>query len=87
MVALGLQLIDAQLMRSIRMFNKHPEQKQSRTVLGALGAALLTLGIFLVVIDAVGGFIFVVAGGGLVMLAWVASERTFERVLRVLNWL
>jgi uncharacterized membrane protein len=86
-VALGLQLIDAQLMRSIRMFNKYPEQKQSRTVLGALGAALLTLGIFLVVIDAVGGFIFVVAGGGLVMLAWVASERTFERVLRVLNWL
>ncbi|VVO78929.1 hypothetical protein PS858_01703 [Pseudomonas fluorescens] len=69
------------------MFNKYPEQKQIRTVLGALGAALLTLGIFLVVIDAVGGFIFVVAGDGLVMLAWVASERTFERVLRVLNWL
>jgi len=80
-------LIDEQLMRSIRMFNKHPEQKHSRTVLGALGAALLTLGIFLVVTDAVGGFIFVVAGSGLVMMAWVASERTFEKVLRALNWL
>lgn len=74
-------------MRSNRMFNKYPAQKQSRTVPGALGATLLTLGIFLVVIDAVGGFIFVVAGGGLVMLALVASDRTFEKVLRVLNWL
>ncbi|WP_323150752.1 hypothetical protein [Pseudomonas glycinae] len=68
------------------MFSKYPEQKQSRTVLGALGAALLTLGIFLVVIDAIGGFIFVVAGGGLVMLAWMANERTFARVLRAMNW-
>ena len=68
------------------MFSKYPEQKQSRTALGALGALLLTLGIFLVVIDAIGGFIFVVAGGGLVMLAWVANERTFARVLRALNW-
>ena len=40
------------------MFNKYPEQKQSRTLLGALGAAFMALGIFLVVIDAVGGFIF-----------------------------
>ncbi|MBV4477641.1 hypothetical protein [Pseudomonas botevensis] len=68
------------------MFNKYPEQKQSRTVLGALGATLMTLGIFLIVIDAVGGFIFVVGGSGLVMLTCVASERTFARVLRVLNW-
>ncbi|MBH3404499.1 hypothetical protein I5P86_05485 [Pseudomonas glycinae] len=68
------------------MFGKYPEQKQSRTLQGALGAALLTLGVFLVVIDTTGGFIFVVAGGGLVMIAWVANERTFARVLRALNW-
>jgi uncharacterized membrane protein len=68
------------------MFNKYPEQKQSRTVIGALGAALLTLGIFLIVIDAIGGFIFVVGGAGLVLLVCVASGRTFARVLRVLNW-
>ncbi|MBP5958485.1 hypothetical protein ICA16_22690 [Pseudomonas anatoliensis] len=68
------------------MFNKYPEQKQSRVSLGLLGAALLTLGIFLIVIDAVGGLIFAVGGGGLVMLTCLASERTFERALRVLNW-
>ncbi|MBP4001501.1 hypothetical protein [Pseudomonas koreensis] len=68
------------------MFSKYPEQKQSRTALGALVAVLLALGIFLVVIDAIGGFIFVVAGGSLVMLAWVASERVFARMLRALNW-
>jgi hypothetical protein len=68
------------------MFNKYPEQRHSRIALGSLGAAILTLGIFLIVIDAVGGFIFAVVGGGLVVLACVASERTFARVLRILNW-
>lgn len=68
------------------MFNKYPEQKQDRTWLGALGAIFMTLGIFLIVIDAFEGFIFAVMGGGLVMLTCVAGERTFARVLRVLNW-
>ena len=86
MVALGLQLNDAQLMRSKRMFNKYPEQKQSRTALAVLGAAVLALGIFLIAVDAVGGFIFVVAGSGLVLMTCGAGERTFARVLRVLNW-
>ena len=68
------------------MFNKYPEQKQTRTALAVLGAAFLALGIFLIAVDAVGGFIFVVAGSGLVLLTCGAGERTFARVLRVLNW-
>ena len=68
------------------MFNNYPEQKQSRVWLGLLGAALLTLGIFLIVIDGVGGFIFAIDGGGLVMLTCLASGRTFAKALRVLNW-
>ncbi|KWV72416.1 hypothetical protein [Pseudomonas fluorescens] len=68
------------------MFNKYPEQKQSRTLLGALGAAFMALGIFLIAIDAVGGVLVTVMGGGLVLLAFFANEQKFTRVLRVLDW-
>ncbi|VVO86641.1 hypothetical protein [Pseudomonas fluorescens] len=68
------------------MFNKYPEQKQSRTLLGALGAAFMALGIFLIAIDAVGGVLVTVMGGGLVLLAFFANEQKFARVLRVLDW-
>ena len=68
------------------MFNKYPEQKQSRTLLGALGAAFMALGIFLIAIDAVGGVLVTVMGGGLVLLALFANEQKFARVLRVLDW-
>ncbi|MFI8645849.1 hypothetical protein ACIGJK_13790 [Pseudomonas iridis] len=68
------------------MFNKYPEQKQSRTLLGALGVAFMALGIFLIAIDAVGGVLVTVMGGGLVLLALFANEQKFARVLRVLDW-
>ena len=68
------------------MFNKYPEQKQSRTLLGALGAAFMALGMFLIAIDAVGGVLVTVMGGGLVLLAFFANEQAFARLLRVLNW-
>ena len=68
------------------MFNKYPEQKQSRTLLGALGTAFMALGIFLIAIDAVGGVLVTVMGGGLVLLALFANEQKFARVLRVLDW-
>ena len=68
------------------MFNKYPEQKQSRTLLGALGTAFMALGIFLIAIDAVGGVLVTVMGGGLVLLASFANEQAFARLLRVLNW-
>ena len=68
------------------MFNKYPEQKQSRTLLRALGTAFMALGIFLIAIDAVGGVLVTAMGGGLVLLAFFAKEQAFARLLRVLNW-
>ncbi|AZZ76067.1 MULTISPECIES: hypothetical protein [Pseudomonas] len=67
------------------MFSRYPEQKQSRKVLCSLGAAILALGVFLIAIEGVGGVLFTVMGGGL-MLACFTGERTFARILRLLSW-
>lgn len=67
------------------MFDRYPEQKQSRKALCALGVAVMTLGIFLIVIKGVGGVLFTVMGAGLVLTCF-ASERAFARVLRLLSW-
>lgn len=74
------------LMWSVWMFNKYPEQKPGRMVLGILGAGFMALGVFLIAIDSEEGVVFAVLGGGLLMLVCFANERTFARVLRVLNW-
>lgn len=67
------------------MFNRYPEQRLSRRWLGALGAAFMALGIFLIVFEAVGGVLFTVLGSGLVLLVFFANEKTFARALRVLD--
>ena len=67
------------------MFSRYPEQKRSRRWLGALGAALMTLGIFLIAFEAVGGVLFTVIGSGLVLLVFFSNEKTFARALRVLG--
>ncbi|WP_456021560.1 hypothetical protein [Pseudomonas protegens] len=68
------------------MFGKYPEQKQSRQVMGALGAAFATLGVFLLFIDGTGGVLFTVLGGALVLLTLLAKQKTYTKVMRVLGW-
>lgn len=68
------------------MFSRYPEQKQSRRVMGALGAAFLALGLFLIAIDGVGGVLFTVIGSGLLLLVFLADEKTYARAMRVLGW-
>ncbi|WP_025112104.1 hypothetical protein [Pseudomonas sp. H1h] len=68
------------------MFNKYPEQKESRRVFGALGAAFLVLGIFLIAIEGTGGVLFTVMGSVLMLLVLLSNEKTYAKVLRVLGW-
>lgn len=69
-----------------RMFDKYPEQKQARKWVGAFGAALLGLGVFLVVIDGSGGGLCIFMGVSLVMLVFLANEKQFAKTLRILGW-
>lgn len=49
------------------MFSKYPEQKQSRRLIEALGAAFFALGIFLLLVEGTEGIVFTVIASALVL--------------------